>query len=249
MATVWKESCDQAHTMIDHLAMHPGGNILEGLRSLAINVLGAAGYGHSQSWSPDFAKNMGEDWGDARTGFFKTVALVADNLPAASFIPSRIKQLSFMPETLRTLGRQMANVPGYVRQISEARLQKQQADSPDGKKGETSPHVRHNMLDALLEYSQNAKGENNSGLFLTEDELSGNLWVLTAAGFDTTANTMGYAVIMLTVYPKYQQWIREELRQFDADVSQWDYKTIFPQCPRIMAVMVNPQSASDIRIN
>jgi hypothetical protein len=232
--------------MIDYLVHHPGGETLDGLRSVAINVLGSAAYGYSQPWSPGFAEslngggNSGEkNWGSGRIAYFKTIALVVDSFIAAVLIPNSIKKLPFMPESLQFIGRQMERVPQYVKEIFDAHQNtKNTAESEEGK----SARRKENVLDMLLQYSQNReKAAATNGLYLTEDELSGNLWVFTGAGFDTTANTMGYAVTLLTAYPEYQDWIREELCALDdADVSPEEYETGFGLCPRILAVMVSP---------
>src|ERR1700712_4930554 len=62
----------------------------------------------------------------------------------------------------------------------------------------------------------------------------------TAAGFDTTANTMAYAVTLLAADPKWQTWIFEELDQvLPVDpTAEVDYKKVFPQLTRCLALMV-----------
>jgi cytochrome P450 len=244
MATVWKESCLQAHSMIDYLAHHTGGETLDGLRSVAINVLGSAAYGYSQPWSPGFAASLSngnndeKNWGTGRVAYFKTIALVVDSFIAAVLIPSSIKKLPFMPKELQFIGRQMERVPQYVKEIFDAH--RTATKSPESEGGENS-RKKDNVLDMLLQYSQNReKSTSTNGLYLTEDEMSGNLWVFTAAGFDTTANTMGYAVMLLAAHPEYQDWIREELCGLgDADIAPGEYEKGFGLCPRILAVMVS----------
>lgn len=229
--------------MVEYMVGHPGGETLSGLRSIAINVLGKAGYGHGQAWSPDFAKSLdnnngdanasGKDWseGDGRVAYFKTIALVTSMFIQAVLVPNSLKRLFFMPKPFQFLGRQMENVPRYIKEISEAETQRETTKTTTA----TASRNSHNMLDMLLKYSN--MGSNPSGLFLTDDEVSGNLWIFTAAGFDTTANTMGFAVILLTAYPEHQEWVREELCRLDADMSQWEYEDVFSRCPRLLAVM------------
>jgi len=89
-----------------------------------------------------------------------------------------------------------------------------------------------------VQLSDQGKSGSSSGLSLTEDEIKGNLFTFSAAGFDTTANTMGYAVTLLAAYPQWQAWIREELQSLDLDSSKWQYKETFPKCQRMLAVMV-----------
>ncbi|KAI2848382.1 hypothetical protein CBS11852_2944 [Aspergillus niger] len=226
MGEVWEESCRQARAMLEHLLQHPGGDTLTGLRSIAINVLGQAGYGQNQTWSPDFVEALGEDWQGPRVSYFKTIAMVTDRFVEAVLIPNSLKMLPCMPQSLRQLGRQMGKVPEYIKEILN--------EERNTKSSEVSK-TRHNLLDMLVRFAD--RGEKDSSkLSLSEAEISGNLWVFTAAGFDTTANTMGYAVMFLAQYPQWQDWMREELSQLDANTSSWGYET-FSQCPRVLAVM------------
>jgi cytochrome P450 len=237
MGNVWRESCHQAQAMVDYMVQHPGGETLSGLRSIAINVLGKAGYGQSQPWSPDFAKSLDEgEWSDGgRVAYFRTIALVTSQFVAAVLIPNRLKKLPFMPKSLRFLAQQMENVPQYIREIFREEAESQKQTLPEETVATRSNN--RNMLDMLLQYSN--QRSSSSGLYLTDDEVSGNLWVFTAAGFEATANTMGFSVALLTVYPEYQDWVREELQSLSADVSEWEYEEVFSRCPRVLAVMVS----------
>lgn len=230
MTTVWNKSCEQAQAMVDFLIKHPGGQTLEGLRSVSINVLGQAGYGQNQLWSPNFAADLGDDWEGPRIEYFKTIALVTDRFLEAALVPAWLKELPFMPQYLQLLARKMRSVPGYIKEILE--------DERKTTSVKESKH-RSNLLDMLVQFANPENKSASPGLFLSEDEISGNLWIFTAAGFDTTANTMGYAVALLAAYPEWQDWIREELRALDSDVCKWKYETVFPQCQRTLALMVS----------
>lgn len=63
-------------------------------------------------------------------------------------------------------------------------------------------------------------------------------YVFTAAGFDTTANTMAYAMVILAVYPHLQDWICQEI---DAVLARkgddLSYSEVFPRLIRILALM------------
>lgn len=77
--------------------------------------------------------------------------------------------------------------------------------------------------------------------FLTEEEIAGNLFIFTAAGFDTTANTMSYAVVLLAVFPEWQVWIQTEIDTVfgGPGMPPTDYATAFPKLSRCLAVMVS----------
>jgi hypothetical protein len=88
--------------------------------------------------------------------------------------------------------------------------------------------------------------DSSGSSYLTEEEIAGNLFVFTAAGFDTTANTMSYAVTLLAVYPEWQTWIQNEIDNVlggppagQEDEILPDYEITFPKLMRCMAVMVS----------
>lgn len=216
--------------MADYMLQHPGGQTLGGLRCLAINVLGYAAYGQHHSWSPEFLQNMPDLQQGGRKAYFQTISLVAVRFLEAALLPKWFMKLPFMPSSLQLLARQMEKVPSYVREIldDERRLSLEESEA------------RSNVLSMLVRFSDRDRQSNDSSnLYLAEDEISGNLWIFTAAGFETTANTMGYAVTLLAVYPEWQAWIREELRALDSDVSTWQYNEVFPKCQRTLALMVS----------
>src|SRR5277367_6472849 len=49
-ALVWTESCTQAAEMLEHITDTVTDQTIDGLRMIAINVLGHAGYGTPRSW-------------------------------------------------------------------------------------------------------------------------------------------------------------------------------------------------------
>ncbi|GKT86482.1 cytochrome P450 [Colletotrichum tofieldiae] len=80
--------------------------------------------------------------------------------------------------------------------------------------------------------------------YLTEEEIAGNLFIFTVAGFDTTANTMAYAVTLLAAYPEWQAWVQAEIDAVLGPASSEgedgqlpDYATAFPRLTRCLAVM------------
>ncbi|KAJ5617380.1 Cytochrome P450 [Penicillium hordei] len=71
------------------------------------------------------------------------------------------------------------------------------------------------------------------------EELNGNLFLFTAAGFETTANIISYAIILLVRYPKWQEWLFEEVDNLmPTDVREdIEYTSVLPRVTRIMAVI------------
>ena len=106
---------------------------------------------------------------------------------------------------------------------------------------------RDNLISMLVRLSDQEKGREKgqtmacNSQYLSEEDISGNLFLFTIAGFDTTANTLGYTFTLLAVYPEWQQWIIEELDEVltEEDVEKsFDYSATFPHLTRCLALMV-----------
>ena len=214
--------------MLEYLENHPGGETLEGLHNVAINVIGYAGYGQSHPWSPEPYKDA-TNLHKEELSYFNAIGLITILLLEAAFLPPKFLKMPFMSPAHRLLGRAMEELPGISIDLLDS--ERQAANKGSG--------PRNNLLSMLVRLSDEGKSEGNSGLSLTEDEIRGNLFTFSAAGFDTTANTMGYAVTLLAVYPEWQEWVQEELKTFDVDSSKWGYEATFPKLKRVLAVMVS----------
>ena len=134
---------------------------------------------------------------------------------------------SFMPKTLRKVGlavkefkKHMAEMISRERQLIEKR------DS------EAS-----NLISSLIRASEEGKVESYS---LSEEEIMGNLFIYSLAGHETTANTLAYAITLLSVNRTHQDWLHEELTRtlgVAGPPETWKYDEIYPQLKRTLAVM------------
>ncbi|KAK6544887.1 hypothetical protein TWF694_001566 [Orbilia ellipsospora] len=69
----------------------------------------------------------------------------------------------------------------------------------------------------------------------TNTDVVGNLFLLLAAGHDTTGNTLKYTFSALAVYPEIQDWLYEEISAVVNEFG-WDYKA-FPELVRCLAML------------
>jgi len=74
--------------------------------------------------------------------------------------------------------------------------------------------------------------------FMTEDEITGNLFLFTMAGFDTTANTLVYAIMALALEPDWQDWIFEGINEVSRRQPDGQYSVSFPLQTRCLALLV-----------
>jgi cytochrome P450 len=93
-----------------------------------------------------------------------------------------------------------------------------------------------NLMSAMLRASQREGRD-----ALSEVEISGNLFVYSFAGHDTTATTLLYTIMLLAAYPQWQDWIGEELDEVFAgkdNVEDWEYEEAYPLLKRCQALQV-----------
>lgn len=224
---VWTETLQQAQAMINHLVDHPGNETLEGLRSIAINVIGKAGYNWQQPWSPN-ELGIPPKSATSKEAYFGMLGLVTTMILEAALLPRKIMQLPFMPLALQSMGYHLERAPWYIQEIL-----RNERESNSKKK-----HSESNFLSLMLQFSEEGNSGNETKPSLTKEEISGNLFVFTSAGFETTANSMGFAVILLALYPEWQDWVQHEIHGLDIGGSDWTYENTFPKCKRTLALMV-----------
>lgn len=235
MSEVWRESAEQASTFSDILlassssSPRESGQTITGLRTIAMNVLARIAYGHRKPFVPHAPVRDPS----ASMSYVDAIALCTELLIAAAFIPARLLKLPFMPNSLQCLGVALQRLPG---------LTKNMLDEERHRVGETdtimSTLVRLSDQEKVQETKPSGRDGTGGKTYLTEDEIAGNLFIFTAAGFDTTANTMSYACALLAAYPQWQTWIQEEI-DIVLGGTEPDYATAFPKLIRCMAVMVS----------
>ncbi|OQE23795.1 hypothetical protein PENSTE_c008G09423 [Penicillium steckii] len=222
---VWIESQKQAKATIEYLENNSGNETLDGLRKITINVIGKAGYNWEQKWSLTEYDSPAKR-ATGKEAYFEMLGLATNMILQAAFIPRKIMQLPFMPITLRNMGYHLERAPRYINEI--LRNEKQS--------NRTKTSRENNFLSLMLQASEE-KLDSEAKSPLTKEEINGNLFVFTTAGFETTANTMGFAVIFLALYPEWQSWIQEEIHNLGTSDLTSEYEKVFPKCKRILALM------------
>ncbi|KAK3387966.1 cytochrome P450 [Podospora didyma] len=228
--TVWRESIDQATQMVRSMLALPGGETrgsVHGIRAIAINVIGRVAYGDPKPWLKpiEFPTDP-----DADMSYTDVVGLMTELIIVAALVPIRILRLSVMPRLLQTLGAAMEKMPRQTKDMLDYERHRAGDGHPDTI---TSRLVRLSDQAKLVDHDKTASKQ-----YLTEEEISGNLFLFTTAGFDTTAFTMGYALGLLAAYPEWQRWIQAELDQVLGDDAQPEYTDVFPKLTRCLAFML-----------
>ncbi|KAK4565720.1 hypothetical protein LTR86_003568 [Recurvomyces mirabilis] len=131
-------------------------------------------------------------------------------------------------EFIRSLGHAVDEFPVHTKALLEEERQR----SRTAKDGQTSRSIISQLLQASAD---SEKGEG-----LTEEETVGNIFIFAVAGFDTTANTLSSALVLLARYPKWQNWLQEEIDRLlppNLTSEEVDYASVFPQATRMLAFL------------
>ena len=256
MKDVWEESSRQAQKMIETLSesstlkkldnecdnrrgSEATAETIEGLRLIAINVIGYVGYNARRTWARSIER-VAPTAGYKHTFMEATLAIV-NNIILVVALPDLVLNSRLMPAVIRTLGEAKTEFPKYARSfIAKERTMASHQETLMGalvKKMDQASHpkdpgTQNVSLDQIDKPLPTASS-------LSEDEVIGNLFNFTIAGFDTTASTMAYAIMALALEPEWQDWIIEEIDELAQIDRQVEYETNFPRMQRCLALMVS----------
>jgi cytochrome P450 len=262
---VWKEGVSQASSLADYLtssasstlslklSISPTADVssdsIPGLRAIAINVLTRVAYGRHTPFS--ISSTYRDPTKDL--SYVDAISLVVDLLLAAAFVPASILKLPFMPKLSKRLGKALQQLPSLTVDMLDQERKKTSSSAVDGVHQNTIMTTLVRLSDEAREQERNesrhfATSEKSLATaniqYLTEEEIAGNLFIFTAAGFDTTSNTMSYAICLLAAFPEWQAWIQAEIDVVRGDlrndhVAMQNYAMSFPKLTRCLAVMVS----------
>lgn len=99
----------------------------------------------------------------------------------------------------------------------------------------------NNLLKMLVKSNEESSTKENYRL--SAKEMIGNIHIFTLAGFETTATTLRYTLVLLCLYPEKQQWLRQEIKEAlrgqPEDPNEWSYTEVFPKLIGPLCVMVS----------
>ncbi|GJC87635.1 putative cytochrome P450 CYP13A1 [Colletotrichum liriopes] len=267
---VWKETAEQATSLADLLlsstpsspsapaapANGESSDAIPGLRAIAINVLTRVAYGHRK---PFALASLPRD-PKADMSYVDGISLCAELLVVAALVPIWVLRLPVMPKLVQTLGVALARLP----ELTGDMLDQERRRTADKASAGDAPDTIMSMLVRLSDQEKNRSDDaapsekkavsstaTTNKTYLTEEEIAGNLFIFTVAGFDTTANTMAYAVTLLAAYPEWQAWVQAEIDAVlgpapsEGEAGELpDYATAFPRLTRCLAVMTLSSGSS-----
>ena len=238
--TVWEESTQQASDMLKSFSNDPvvsGTDFVLGLKQLAMHVLGRSAYGQPQPWTrQQLPSQPGK-----KIRFIDSITILAHNYLVAALVPSWFLRLPFFPAWIHMIAEAKDQFPDRTKELLQVER--------DLLATEKEP--RHNIVSGLVQASdaeeQYFGGEKiRTTSNLSEEELQGNLYLLSLAGMDTTANALAMSVLLLALHPELQDWLHEEVQHvFEGNpVTESVYNKSFPNLSRHLAFMVSLLASS-----
>lgn len=200
------------------------------VKKITIHVLSGAGMGASVPWNNDVTVKPKAGF---KMTYMEAVKTVINAVGGPIILPQWFlsNYPSFLPgyHFLHSLSYAMHEFPMHTKDMLDEERQRS-ATSKDGE-------ARSNIMSQLLQASE----VDERSKALSDEEMMGNLFIFTAAGFDTTANTLSYAIALLARHPQWQDWLIEEVDSVlkpEATSKKLEYASIFPKCTRILALML-----------
>ncbi|KAF2086797.1 cytochrome P450 [Saccharata proteae CBS 121410] len=226
--SVWDEAIRQAKDMLaSWVSEHEGitRTTIDDTRTLALHVLSAAGFGVRQ----EFKSGMRQIQAGNTLNYRDALVTILSNVVVAAALPLRILELPVLPAKLKTVS---VALKEFKNQMNKMLQDNRQTFA----KGQTSS--RPNLLSTLIRCSDEERSPRER---LTDDEILGNFFIFNVAGHDTTANTLAYAITLLSLNPNIQTWLAEELDHVIPDQPNGSealpYEQAFPRLKRCLAVM------------
>lgn len=235
-SVVWNESLRQTQALLDLVTAKSNATtheLFDFVKTVTIHVLYAAGMGEQQEFNSVI--ETGKPLKPGKTlSYIDAVKIVNQNIAGPLVLPKTVllNWPTWLPgyQWFHELGRAKREFPLYTTELLEEERARATASS----------EVRNNIMSALIAASDrgDADPENaKKGPALSREELVGNLYVFTAAGFDSTANTIAYTMVFLAQNPEWQDWLFEEIDKEIPEDSTLDYTTIYPKMTRVLAVL------------
>lgn len=238
MKFVWDESLCQVKSLLVYWdASKPHiPSVQQDFQTVAINVLAATAFKKSY----DF-RGSAEVQDDSRS-YRNTLATVLDNAILIMLIPYQYMEGRFVPKKLVRVGDAARAFKGHMINMLDEETKALQ-ENKTGSGGVMSSFVRALDVHAReISKSRDTKLSKDGKRGLSIDEIFGNVFILNFAGYDTTANTVSFALYLLAINPEVQDWLAEEIAaitgSLEVPIEAWDYHTFFPQLKRCRATLL-----------
>jgi hypothetical protein len=214
---VWRESIRQGQQMIRYwLSSGLMSSTAVDTKNFAVNVLMKGGFGQSHDFVEEDKTNKATDM-----NFRDAMKIVIEN----AFIligvgPSGLPVLGHLIPKMAEVGEAYAAFRGFIGGTIDKTLTTGGDSSPKG-----------NLLESLV----HGVAEKT----LSSDEVYGNMFVYMFGGHDTTAHSLAFTFLLMSIHPEVQRWMTEEITNTfsNTDPNSWRFEDL-GKLNRVQAVQV-----------
>lgn len=208
----------------------------EDMQTVSLNVLASAAFGKQQDFEDVEARQSSNP---GTLSYRGCLFIVHQYCILLMLIPYRLLLGCMIPKTLAKVGRSAASLKEHMVNAIEEEIQAIDLGEPE------SGGLITRLVRALDETNENTKtgvvGGNATSRkgALSREEIMGNLFVINFAGYDTTANSLTFVMMLLAAHPDVQDWLGEEIISVTQGkpVAMWTY-SLFPKLKRCQAVLL-----------
>ncbi|KAI1309757.1 cytochrome P450 [Xylaria venustula] len=221
---VWTETQRHTSILVSSWSADSACSFEKGVYSLTMDVMGTVSFGQQAELKNNATKRPAKGHTLPLLGALRGVIM---HLPHILLVPKTMLRYSWQ------------NVYTAYTELDQYMDELLVQGTKDLSKGFSGARSKENLLKAILrsskENEEKASAPKGTKVSLTNEEIKGNLFIFLLAGYDTTANTIIYACIVLSLYPDIQSKVLEEVRQFhkgglsgSPDRSSSEYLAMFP---------------------
>ncbi|KAI0415915.1 cytochrome P450 [Xylaria grammica] len=222
---VWTETQRHASTLMSMWSSNRGFEFEKGVYTLTMDVMGCVSFGQQADQNNDEKTHLPKGHSLSLLGALRGVIM---HLPHILLVPKAL-----LYYTWNGVYTAYVELDQYMDELLFQGM-KDLSKGLDGARG------KENLLKAILRSSREneEKGPRAVGtkVSLTNEEIKGNLFIFLLAGYDTTANTIIYACVILALYPDIQSKVLDEVEEFQkgkeagdsSNKSSSEYLAMFP---------------------
>ncbi|TFK82080.1 cytochrome P450 [Polyporus arcularius HHB13444] len=196
---VWDETVHIMHDLFDNVWGNRDvvevSNATELTVPITLMVISVAGFGRRISWNEDAIAPAGH-----QMTFKNALDLVSHNLFLQLLFPKWM--LRWGTPLMRRFAVAQDDLQRYMQEMITAR---RDADIKE---------ERHDLFSSLLDANE---GLAESGEKLSDTGLMGNVFIFMVAGYESSAHTLAYALILLALYPTEQEKFYQSIKKVLAD--------------------------------
>ena len=232
---VWRETMRQAGEMVEawvEKGQHGTREVARDTATVALHVLTHVGFGASYSFRTGLSE-IEEGKGHSMS-YREALGICLGNIITFSILPKSVLEKPWMPKAIRRVGQAAREFQEYMEELLGTEKDRKAGDG--------------NLMSALVHAQEGvqefgAPNREKVSTKLKDDEIYGNIFVFNLAGHETTANTVAAAIVLLAAFPRYQEWLSEEINSVFGNstihLSADSYEACFSKLQRCLAVMVS----------